>query len=515
MTDPLSTGPAGDDTSVRRGLLIRGLRKRYGDTRALDGLDLDARPGEILGIAGPNGAGKSTLIKILAGETSPDAGEIQLDGRYWDTTVDRDRVAVVHQEPQLFPNLTVAENMIVGREGTRALTRDLDKAERVLMDSLAILGYAKRRVEAVPLGIQQRIEIGRALARDVPIFLFDEPNSALTQEESADLFRQMHELAAAGKVVLLVSHRIAELAAHTDRVALVLDGRCTDVLEGEARTQEGIAAGLVTGQAARESGEAEAAAPVDGAGSALRLASWTHAAGEFQDVHLDVRPGQIVAIVGVEGSGARELVRSIAGFERGHGHIEIAGASGGAAIAARTSLVSADRATSLFSNLSIADNMISRLSGEITTRGGALRRGRMSAIARALRERFQVKASSLHHPIRSLSGGNQQKVAIAAAIVRRPEVLVLEEPTRGVDIGSKREIYAHMRQYARDGHALIIYCTEVPEVFEAADLVYVVSDGRLSDPLNVMAFPDVETLARAVTRLERHAAAPAVAAAPA
>jgi ABC-type sugar transport system ATPase subunit len=515
MTDAVAAAPATDVATVRRGLSIRGLRKWYGDTRALDGLDLDARAGEILGIAGPNGAGKSTLIKILAGETRADDGEIDLDGRPWDTSANRDRVAVVHQEPQLFPNLTVAENVMVGREGTRAMVRDLDDDERRLMSSLAIDGYADRRVETVPLAIQQRVEIGRALARDAPIFLFDEPNSALTQEESTDLFRQMHQLADAGKVVLLVSHRIAELAAHTDRVALILDGVSTAVLEGEDRDQEGIAAGLVTGQAAREPEEQIEVRVGEDAGTALRLAGWTHAGGEFDGIELHVRACEIVAIVGVEGSGARELVRSIAGFERGSGAIEVGGKAGGSAIAGGTSLVSADRQTSLFSNLSIADNMVSRLSREITTRGGALRRGRMHAIARALRERFGVKASSVHLPIRSLSGGNQQKVAIAAAIVRRPEVLVLEEPTRGVDVGSKREIYGLMRQYARDGHALIIYCTEVPEVFEAADLVYVVSDGRLSDPLLVMNYPDVETLARAVTRLERHGAVPAAAPAPA
>ena len=156
--------------------------------------------------------------------------------------------------------------------------------------------------------------------------------------------------------------------------------------------------------------------------------------------------------MGVEGSGARELVRSVAGFERGPGHIESrrtaradrAGASG-------TSLVSADRQTSLFANLTIGDNMVVRLGREITSAGGALRRGRMLRIARALRDRFQVKATSIHLPIRSLSGGNQQKVAIAAAIVKRPEVLVLEEPTRGVDVGSKREIYRLMREYASAG----------------------------------------------------------------
>jgi ABC-type sugar transport system ATPase subunit len=494
-------------SEAERGLRIRGLRKWYGDTRALDGLDLRARRGEILGIAGPNGAGKSTLIKILAGEAAADDGEVVLDGHPWDTGSERDRVAVVHQEPQLFPNLTVAQNLVVGREGTRALARGLRGDERVLLSDLGILEIADRPLSSVPLAVQQRVEIGRALARDASVFLFDEPNSALTQEESEDLFRRMHRLAEAGKVVLLVSHRIAELAQHADRVALVLDGASTTVLEGDAVTQEGIAAGLVTGQAVREPEEQITVRLGDDAATALRLRDWTHGGGEFAGVELHVRAGEIVAMVGVEGSGARELVRSIAGFERGSGHIEIAGRSGRGATASGTSLVSADRQTSLFSNLTIGDNMVARLNREIT-RGGALRRGRMHHIARDLRDRFQVKASSIHLPIRSLSGGNQQKVAIAAAIVKRPEVLVLEEPTRGVDIGSKREIYRLMRAYAQDGHAVIIYCTEVPEVFEAADLAYVVSDGRLSDPLLVMNYADVEELARAVTRLERHGASP-------
>ena len=499
---PVDAGSAGGITA-ESGLWIRGLRKWYGDTRALDGLDLEAKPGEILGVAGPNGAGKSTLIKILAGEARADAGEIRLDGRTWDTTSERDRVAVVHQEPQLFPNLSVAQNMMVGREGTRIQVRRLNAQERALMTDLAILEYADRPLTAVPLAIQQRVEIGRALARDARVFLFDEPNSALTQEESTDLFRRMHLLANAGKVVVLVSHRIAELAAHARRVALILDGTCTAVLDGEALTQEGIAAGLVTGQMTREPAEQIVVHLGEDAGTALRLANWTHTGGEFHGIDLHVRAGEIVAIVGVEGSGARELVRSIAGFERGSGQIEI-GARTGRASAGATGLVSADRQSSLFSNLSIGDNMVARLSSEIAARGGRLRRGRMVQIAHDLRNQFRVKAHSVHLPIRSLSCGNQQKVAIAAAIVKRPEVLVLEEPTRGVDIGSKGEIYRLMRAYAHEGHAVIIYCSEVPEVFEAADLAYVISEGRLSDPLVVMNFADVKELARSITRLERH-----------
>ncbi len=491
------------------GLSIRELRKRYGDTRALDGLDIDAAPGEITGIAGPNGAGKSTLIKILAGETTADSGDLRLDGAAWDPLRDRDRVAVVHQEPQLFPNLTVAENLMVGREGTRALRRGLDAAERRLLEDLAILDLADRPLGSVPLAAQQRTEIARALARDARVFLFDEPNSALTDEESTDLFRRMHALAAGGKVVILVSHRLAELVEHSARVAIILDGRRTALLADAGLTQDAIAAELVVGQARAEPNEQVTVSLGEDAATALRLREWTHDKGEFRGIDLHVRTGEIVALMGVEGSGARELVRSVAGFERGTGHIHIERRADRTNGRGESGFVSADRQASLFSNLSVGDNMVSRLDRDIAPVGGTLRRARMHRIASDLRERFQVKAASIHLPIRSLSGGNQQKVAIAAAIVRRPEVLVLEEPTRGVDIGSKREIYRLMRQYAREGHAVLIYCTEVPEAFEAADLVYVVAEGRLSDPLLVMNHADVESLAKAVTRLERHSARPA------
>jgi ABC-type sugar transport system ATPase subunit len=489
----------------RPGLVLRGVKKWYGDTHALDGLDLEAAGGEILGVAGPNGAGKSTMIKILAGEVREDTGEFVLDGAEWRPMEHRDRVAIVHQEPQLFPNLSVAENLMIGREGTRALVRSLDSKERALMKDLAILDYADRPLGSVPLAMRQRVEIGRALARDARVFLFDEPNSALTQEESSDLFRRVHQLADGGAVVILVSHRIAELAEHAARVALILDGRCTGILEGEALTQEGIAAGLVTGQTAHESVEELVRQMNDVAGMDMRLEGWTSAKGAYAGINLNVHAGEIVAIVGVEGSGGRELVRSIAGFGRSTGTIDVGGRDGGAAVSGGTGLVSADRAASLFGHLTIADNMVSRLDREITARGIVLRRRRMAQIASELRERFGVKATSLDRSIGSLSGGNQQKVAISAAIVKGPEVLVLEEPTRGVDITSKREIYRILREFANEGHAVIMFCTEVPEVFEAADLAYVMSDGRISEPLIVASFGDVEALARAITRLERHA----------
>ena len=490
------------------GVEIRGLRKHYGDTIALDGMDLVAERGRILGVAGPNGAGKSTMIKILAGETPADAGEIIVEGQPWSPVIGAGLVAVVHQEPQLFPNLTVAENIVIGRERSRWMRHGLDEHERELAADLAILDVADRQLDECPLAIQQRTEIARALAQDARVVLFDEPNSALTDEESEDLFRRMHALADAGRTVILVSHRLAELAEHADTVVVVLDGRVSRTLAGEEIVPDEIARSLVVGAAERD--RARAASMVVSGTALLRVRGLTHRHGEFSRVDLEVPAGTIVALAGVEGSGARELVRAIAGFEPTDGAIEVAGHSGG--VAERVAFVPASRNDSLFGNFTVGENIVARLGDRISGTAGVLRRARMDDLAQEMRDRFHVKTATLDTPIRSLSGGNQQKVAIAAAVICEPSALVLEEPTRGVDIGSKAEIYAILRSFVDDAHAAVLYCTEIPEVFDVADLLYVVAEGRLSEPLQVATYPDVEALAAAAARLERHATQPGEAA---
>src|SRR5438045_4959823 len=195
------------------GVKIRGLSKRYGDTVALDRLDLDARPGEILGIAGPNGAGKSTMVKILAAEVDRDEGDIVVDGEPWSSELGSHRVAVVHQEPQFFPNLTVGENILAGQEETRWRWPRVGKPHRALFAELGIERFRNVPLGELGLAMQQRTEIARALARNARVMLFDEPNSALTPDESAEFFRLMRQLAQAGHVVMLISHRLTELAA--------------------------------------------------------------------------------------------------------------------------------------------------------------------------------------------------------------------------------------------------------------------------------------------------------------
>lgn len=460
----------------------------------------------MLGIAGPNGAGKSTLMRILAGEERLDSGALRSNGAVFGHAEAARIVAVVHQEPQLFPNLTVAENLQVGREARGWLRPGTPPADLALMQALGLGPYIARPLGDCSLAVQQRTEIARALARDARVFLFDEPNSALTDEESDELFREIHKLADAGNIVILVTHRLTDLVAHTARVMVVRDGRIAVELRGAALTEEAIAQNLVLAEHRPAPDAVRTARTARDEGLMLRTDGWTHRGSAFADVALRVANGEILALMGVEGSGARELLRSLGGVDAAHGAIAIADATGRTAIDRLTAYVPATRQFSLYSNLSVGNNLLVRLGApDIAGATGALRPGRMRALAADAVRRFTVKTRTLTQGIRSLSGGNQQKVAIAQALAFRPRLLLLEEPTRGVDIGARREIYRLLSGFAADGNAVVMYCTEVPEMFEAADRVIVVSDGRLSAPLTVAEHPHVEALATEVTRLERHA----------
>ena len=472
---------------------IRGLRKRYGQTVALDGLDLEATGGRIIGIAGPNGAGKSTMVKIIAGETPADSGEMIVDGAPWTPSVGARAVAVVHQEPQLFANLTVGENLRVGREGFLVGRPAVTENERALLRRFGIEALADRRLGALPLAAQQRVEIVRALAQDARVFLFDEPNSALTAEESASLFATMHDLAEAGHVVFLVSHRLVELAEHASEVVVILDGRASATLSGAGLDEESLAR-AITVSTNRASSERRRAATET---VALRLHEWTHPAGVFSGIELEARTGEVLAIVGVEGSGGREFVQSLAGFEPAAGRLVVEGTQ------RTTGYVPPDRRAALFFNFSVGENLVTRLDREIRGTAGLRSRSRSRKAAQTMVDRMGVKASGLGSWVGALSGGNQQKVLIGSAIAPKPGILVLEEPTRGVDVGSKREIYGHLHDYAAEGAVVIIFCTEIPEVFEVADRAHVMAGGRLSAAIDIAAQGDEKALAATVARLER------------
>jgi ABC-type sugar transport system ATPase subunit len=482
--------------NVRSSVVLTGLVKRYGPTIALDGLDLHAFGGEILGVAGPNGSGKSTMVGVLAGELPLDEGVVEINGDVWSPTQGT-KVAVVHQEPQVFPNLTVEENLVAGRERFVVGRPLLDAEEGALVSDFGMLDVIDRPLGALPLSFRQRVEIMRGLLQDASVVLFDEPNSALSFEESAELFANMHDLANAGKVVMLVSHRLSELAAHCVRVVVIRDGRTAVELIGDDLTPDRIARELVAGTvvAGRTSTQRIVSGDV-----VLDVADWTHRRGAFSNVAMRVEAGEIVAVMGVEGAGGRELVRSLAKLE---------GASGSMICAGRVEYVTGDRSGSLFTNLSVEENLALRMGSAYTGPLGWWRNGVSRSAAVAAKERFGIKASDVADPIRSLSGGNQQKVALAAALMTDPAVVVLEEPTRGVDVGSKADIYRQLQTHARSGRAAVLYCTEESEAFECADRIVLVSRGRVIDDAIAHDFADVEDLARhlsAVTRIDEQLA---------
>jgi ABC-type sugar transport system ATPase subunit len=314
----------------------------------------------------------------------------------------------------------------------------------------------------------------------------------------------MHALEARGRFVILVSHRLGELVVHSSRVAIIREGRCAAVLEGKTLSEEAIARQLVVeSDDAMNRATTEAAAP-SYTDSNLRLRSWTHVSRAFWGIDLEVKRGEILALVGVEGSGARELLASIAGLEAAIGALTIDGRRGADATRELTAFLPADRRSSLFGHLSVGENLVARLGApDIATRFGYLLKRRISSVSSTMMPKFHVKARAATQPILALSGGNQQKVAIAAAIAKGPRILVLEEPTRGVDIGSKAEIYRVLRDFADAGNSVVMFSTEIPEVFEAADRVAVIDHGLLTGILDVHTYADVASLAASIAVLNR------------
>jgi ABC-type sugar transport system ATPase subunit len=485
---------------ARLRLVVDDVSKSFGDTSALRGISLEAAGGEVLGIAGPNGAGKTTLVRIIAGEDDADGGEVRLGETILSSRTVGRTVSVVHQEVQLAPNLTVLQNLLIEATPRRGRWPRATATELAMLKELGIERYAHVDVEKCSLVVQQLTEIGRVMMREdaAEVFLFDEPNSALTDAESEELFARVAKLKHEGKIVILVTHRLRELVEVSDRVVIIRDGRCAAVFEKSELSEGAVARELVVGIEEREDRNAAETANA-GVDWYWSIEDWTDPRNaSFSAVDLRVETGEILALVGVEGSGVRELTRSLGGIERASGRMRFEGRTGQSKIG----FLPADRAQSLFPHLSVAKNLSSRLGrGDIADSIGQLRPRAITTIARRLVEQFSVRCQSVGQLIAGLSGGNQQKVAIAAALAAQPSLLVLEEPTRGVDVGSKSEIYNTLRGFAKSGGAVVALCTEVPEVFELCDRVVLIDGGRVRAALDVANFSTLTDLAERLATL--------------
>jgi ribose transport system ATP-binding protein len=470
-------------------LEMHGIVKQFPGVRALDGVDLDVRAGEVHCLLGQNGAGKSTLIKVLAGAHQPDEGTITWRGEKV-TLADpqsamRLGIATIYQELDLVPGLTVADNIFLGRERSRfGITRPaaINKAASEL---LTRLGHPEIRpgaeVGSLSAASQQMVSMARALSQDAKLIIMDEPSAVLDTEEVERLFSVIRDLTAHDVAVVYISHRLEEIREIGDRITVLKDGRtvATGLPARETPTREVIT--LMTGRTIEYVFPPRRSAPP--AGEPLLEVDDVSLRGTFERVSLAVRPGEIIGLAGLVGSGRSEILETIYGARKATGgSVRLAGkrlrpGDVGSAVAAGVGLAPEERKSqalllddSVYRNISISS--LGRFA-----RGGFLSGGAEKAAARQQTESLDVRPADVTRIVRTLSGGNQQKVVLARWLLRDCKVLLLDEPTRGVDVGARSEIYALIRTLADRGVAVIVVSSEIPEVLGLADRVLVIAEG--------------------------------------
>ncbi|ATE54512.1 sugar ABC transporter ATP-binding protein [Actinosynnema pretiosum] len=469
-------------------LEVRAVTKSFGAVAAVRGCSFPLHAGEAHALVGENGAGKSTVVNVLAGVHRPDSGTLLVDGAPTAFASPADAkaagIAVIHQEPTLFPDLSVAENIAVGAHPLRRFRR-IDRAAvrataRALFERLGVRLDADRPARGLSIADQQLVEIAKALAGNARVLVMDEPTAALSAIEVDRLFSVVRALQAGGAAVLFISHRFEEITALCQRVTVLRDGAhvSTDPI-GEVTEDE-----LVRRMVGREPDALFPERAVTPGEVVLSVRGLTRT-GVFADVDFDVRAGEIVALAGLVGAGRSEIVQAVFGVDRrDRGAVRVDGRevrpnSPRAAMAAGMALVPEDRRQQgLLVELSVQRNVTLPRSRELAVAG--LLTGRAEH-REALRwtERLRVGYGRLTDPVGTLSGGNQQKVVLAKWLATNPRVLIVDEPTRGVDVGAKAEVHRLVSALAAEGVAILMVSSELPEVLGMADRVLVVREGRL------------------------------------
>jgi erythritol transport system ATP-binding protein len=480
-------------------LRARGVAKVYGGTHALRGVDFEVRRGHVTALIGENGAGKSTLMKILAGVEQPTAGTIELDGAPVAFASPADAVAhgvaIIHQELSLCPNLSIADNIFIGRERLRGAFVDFADQRRTtqaLLDHLEEPLDPDTLVGDLRLGQQQLVEIARALSEDTRVLIMDEPTSALSAAEVHVLFRVIRELTARGVSIIYISHHLDECLEIADTAVILRDGQ----LVAQAPMAEVDLRWIVAQMVGRDESALFAPMAHDPGEPLLQVSDLIVADPDSPErlavrgVSLTVHAGEVVGVYGLMGAGRTELLEALAGRNAALGgrvtlgDVDLTHASVAERIDAGLVLVPEDRQRDgLVQALSVGRNM-ALAAVDRFVRGAFLRRGQERAAVDDVAGQVRVKTAGQDAPIGSLSGGNQQKVVIGRALLTRPRLLVLDEPTRGIDVGAKADIFALMAAEARKGIGVLFATSEVSEVLHACDRILVMARGRITAELD-------------------------------
>ncbi|WP_119387733.1 sugar ABC transporter ATP-binding protein [Taklimakanibacter lacteus] len=486
-------------------LEARNITKAFGPVQALNDVSLGLRKGEIHALVGENGAGKSTLMNIIDGILRPDAGDILINGRKADIAspaqAQRLGIGFVHQEIALCPDITVAENIsMAATNHRRAFLMNYAETREHARAALAGLGDVDPDSKAGDLSIseQQIVEIAKALTLDCSILILDEPTAALTEREAGKLFQIMARLKQRGISIIYISHRMAEIFDHCDRVTVLRDGRHVSTRDVAQTDPEDIVRRMV----GRHLGDLYPAKNRASATADVMLAIEGLCDGQrFSDVSFSLRKGEILGIAGLIGAGRTEIALSLCGLRpisSGKVHLEgrdITPASYPQSIAAGVVYLSEDRkGAGVFVDLPIAANISALAVEKVSGRSGFVIPSRERAQAARLGAALKLKYGSLDDAVSTLSGGNQQKVAIAKLLSVRPKVIVLDEPTRGVDVGAKAEIHRILRDLAESGTGIIVISSELPELIGLCDRAIVIREGRIAGEVEGSAMTEEEII---------------------
>jgi ABC-type sugar transport system ATPase subunit len=478
------------------GLILRmeGIQKHFGGVHALRGVDLDLRPGEVLALVGENGAGKSTLMEILCGNVRMDSGRITFDGKPVHFAGAMEAafagISIVHQELSLVPELTVAENIFCAREPVIPVIgfvnrRRLWREASEILQRFDLDVSPKTMAGRLPVAIQQMVEIAKALSLDCKVLVLDEPTSALTERETSYLFGIINRLRERGVAIIYISHKLPEVFEISQRIMVMRDGslvgtRATSEVTPDDVVRMMVGRELGTGYPERKGELGEVVLKVEGLTREPR----------FRNVSFELRAGEILGVAGLVGAGRTEVARAIFGVDRPHsGTVYLEGqpvriTGPGQAVDLGIGYVPEDRKDlGLFLGLDIAQN-IGAASLKANSVAGIMSSRRQRAMAEEYVQRLSIRTPSVQVTTSNLSGGNQQKVLLAKWLAIKPKILIVDEPTRGVDVGAKSEVHAILRRLADAGTAVLMISSELPEVLGASDRILVMHEGEVTGELS-------------------------------